>query len=955
LSKKSAPIAIDRFQVLQIKKKFVAINRSRVERASQSLDSRHRDLVDLLPLLFHVNHPTLPGYVSQSTPCGVSHYKPDSLQLKQAKKYSRSFRYQPLNQRNNPILALFVMGSMGSLGQTRSSDLDIWVCYQPQLSTDAIQELQQKCERITQWAKQQHLELCFFPMDNEEFKSGGRAPLSEESSGGTQHQLLLDEFYRSALHLAGRYPLWWFVPSEHEANYDSYCQKLLGQRYLKSDEIIDLGGLPGISSYEFTTAAVWQMYKAIQSPYKSMLKLFLLEVYAQKQPETNLLAHQFKQRVEAGITDIDQLDPYVMLLHLLEDYLQQQGSMKRLEMIRRCFYFKVAQTLSRPSDRISWQRDLLRQQVDRWRWRDDQLRHLDSRRSWKTSKVISERQRLIGSLLNSYRLLSEFVRQNQSPSTRLQTEIAILGRKLYAAYERKAGKIEWINPDISPDISEAQLSFSSSQDDELVSWRVFDHEPSQASSSNMPLKSSRSLAELITWAYCNQILIETTKAQLATASAQRTDRYSLQPLYRALEQWQPLPLTPLSQKNYASKPIAKSLLLIVNIESNQKPRIDSDEKVVDVFNVGESALSLVNSIHLICLNSWNEILVSSPKPQQQLSLTIEHQQDLDGLPDLITELLSMIPQSAEGAWPQLSVFVRNSTHGEQINQRISHLLQQLQQCFHTPNQAKTSRFILEYAGRLHLWQYAPQIQHQCFDRVEHLQNYLSQPQADASPIIMESLSLQHSPLRAIATLPVSSAIQVGYRLLSQKSKEPQAEIYVLDERGSLFVERLPFRDQQSLLRPLHHFIRSAIGRLCLIDQHRQHFGVYPVEFYRFDPVDGSADWLARRVDIATDLKNLNFFNIQAIIVSSTDQIMEFSFYCDDQEFHSLDYGNKIYRRVASYILARRRQAERYPCYITDLDLSRLDSMGSNSAKQVCDYLTIKNKLERELNHALQTL
>ncbi len=847
------------------------------------------------------------------------------------------------------------MGSVGSLGQTRDSDLDIWVCHQPELCSEGIRELQLKCERITQWAKQQHLELCFFPMNNEEFKSGGRAPLSEESSGGTQHQLLLDEFYRSALHLAGRYPLWWFVPSEHETDYDGYCQKLLGQRFLKNSEVIDLGGLPGISSDEFTTAAVWQMYKAIQSPYKSMLKLFLLEVYAQKHPETNLLAHQFKRRVEAGITDTDQLDPYIMLLHTIEDYLQQQGSMKRLEMIRRCFYFKVGQPLSRQSERPSWQRELLKQQVNRWRWRDDQLRHLDTRRSWKASKVMSERQRLIGSLLNSYRLLSEFVRQNQSPSARLQTEIAILGRKLYAAYERKAGKIEWINPDISPDISESQLFFIRSRDDELVSWKIFDQEPSQASSSNMPMKSSRSLAELITWAYCNQVIIETTQSQLIAASTKDIDRYSLQLLYRALEHWQPLPLTPLIQKNYTSRPIAKSLLLLVNVGSNETPSIDSDEQIIDIFNVGEQTLSLINTIDLICLNSWNEILVSSPKPQRQPSLTIKHQQDLDGLPDLITELLSMVPQSEESLWPKLSVFVRNSVHGEQLNQRIRDLLQQLQQCFHTPAGTKTSRFILEYAGRLHLWQYAPQIQHQCFENVEQLQDYLSQPQTQASPIVIESLSLQYSPLRALTALPVSSAIQVGYRVLSQKGRDQQAEIYVLDERGSLFVERLPFRDQQSLLRPLHHFIRAVIGRLCLIDQHRQHFGVYPVEFYRFDPASEPESWLARRVDIATDLKNLNFFSIQAIIVSSTDQAMEFSFYCDDQEFHSLDYGDKIYRRVASYILARRRQAERYPCYITDLDLSRLDTSGSNSAKQVCDYLTIKNKLERELNHALQTL
>ena len=305
----SNPFDIDRKQLADIRKRFLSINYERLQRTRNGLNHRQRIILDLLPLMFHVNHPVIPGYVGQDAPAGVCGYKPSKPILRLAKQLSRSFRYQPLSSRKRAILGLYVMGSIGTIGQSRSSDLDVWVCYDPHLDATAVSELKNKCEHITNWAEGLGLEVCFFPMNAERFKQGETVPLSEESSGSTQHSLLLDEFYRSAIYLGGRYPLWWFVPAQHEQNYASYSQELINKRFLRPDLVIDLGALPNIPLHEYVTAAIWQMYKAIQSPYKSVLKLLLLEVYATHHPNTELLAHKFKARVHAGCEDIDQLDP----------------------------------------------------------------------------------------------------------------------------------------------------------------------------------------------------------------------------------------------------------------------------------------------------------------------------------------------------------------------------------------------------------------------------------------------------------------------------------------------------------------------------------------------------------------------------------------------------------------------------------------------------------------------
>ena len=64
-----------------IEDRFAALNRERLRRIRECLTPRQQDFMDLLPLLFHTNHPLLPGYVSQATPCGVN----DFVRRKRAK------------------------------------------------------------------------------------------------------------------------------------------------------------------------------------------------------------------------------------------------------------------------------------------------------------------------------------------------------------------------------------------------------------------------------------------------------------------------------------------------------------------------------------------------------------------------------------------------------------------------------------------------------------------------------------------------------------------------------------------------------------------------------------------------------------------------------------------------------------------------------------------------------
>lgn len=107
------------------------------------MSTRQQGVLTLLPLFFHVNHPLLPGYVSGSTPAGMSNYEPDANVLTEAQRLTRSFSYKPRHGSNppRPILGLFLMGSLGTLAQADQSDMDVWVCHGPDLSDDELAEL----------------------------------------------------------------------------------------------------------------------------------------------------------------------------------------------------------------------------------------------------------------------------------------------------------------------------------------------------------------------------------------------------------------------------------------------------------------------------------------------------------------------------------------------------------------------------------------------------------------------------------------------------------------------------------------------------------------------------------------------------------------------------------------------------------------------------------------------
>ncbi len=931
---------IDRKVLSQLRARFLTLNEGRMARAMEGLSPRQQTVLTLLPLFFHVNHPLLPGYVSGSTPAGLSNFEPDANTLAEAQRLTRSFSYKPRHGSNppRPIHGLFLMGSLGTLAQAEQSDMDVWVCHAPDLNESELAELRKKCQLLEVWAASQGAEAHFFLIEPTRFVLGERdTPLSSEDCGTTQHYLLLDEFYRTAIWLAGRTPIWWLVPVYEESAYDRYTHTLLSKRFIRADESLDLGHLAYIPPGEFIGAGLWQLFKGIESPYKSVLKLLLTEVYASEHPKVHCLSLRFKQAVFANQLDLDELDPYVVVYRRIEEYLLAQGEPERLELVRRALYLKVNRKLTGSSRTQSWQRSLLERLVQEWGWDQRQLALLDSRSQWKVRQVNAERRALVNELNYCYRFLNQFARTEDTVSLINKRDLNVLGRRLYAAFERKADKVEFINPGIAPDLAEDTLTLvqaPNKKEPGQTQWGLYNGSlTAQEWEHFAPIKRSRQLLELLTWCHRNGVIDSSTRLALHPGTSDLSE-FELFNLLGSLQQTIALPLSTVAEDPLLRPSVPSEVLILVNVgvdplKHHRDLNILMTTERTDSLSYAGVRENLVLTLDQVTLNSWNEVLVSRFDGPHAL---------LDCLRAYLNNLPSGLLQ------PKLRVRCFCHNRAQFIARRVEELIDTAQNLLLSN---LNHRYLIQVQQHYHVLELVPgQINHVAIATLPALIDYLGEELAGYSPLHLDPMALEDHDLALILPMGQPECIQVYYRI-----NEDQADLYVLDEFNALWQQRVPYHDEHSLLVPLQRFLQSIqYRRDALMPMYTAQPLSLDTLYYQLLP---SGPGRARRVEARPAPQtpvNKPFYDVQAIIGNAAPGKVQVTLYCNQREFSELEHGDQLFSVVAQEIVEQRRETERYRCYITDLDLSGLLGDGQSSSNL---YLRYKADLERSLNEALE--
>ncbi|HHJ16994.1 MAG TPA: class I adenylate cyclase [Gammaproteobacteria bacterium] len=937
---------IDALQLRAVKRRFLSLNKDRLRRVQESLENRQRVFIQLLPLLFHINHPMLPGYLSNKTPCGISDYTPGKRHIQSARKLAKSFSYRRRAQRRYSIHALFLMGSTGTIAYSRTSDFDIWICHRPGLSDVDIAALQEKADGVQSWAESLGLEVHFFLMDDASFRQQQHQQLSNENAGSSQHHLLLDEFYRTGLLVAGRYPVWWLVPAQHERDYEAYVDRLIVNRFIKANDIVDFGGLSHLPSEEFFGATLWQLYKAVDSPYKSILKILLMEAYANQYPDIEILAIRFKKAVHNADAQLDQLDPYVMMCNTVEEYLFSRKEMERLDLARRCFYFKVNEPMSKP-DRgreQSWRREAVRELVETWGWGRAKLVSLDQRRQWKIKRVLEERHMLVDELTRSYRALSQFGREQNCDLAINSADLNLLGRKLYVAFERKAGKVEMINPGVSRDLSEERLSLHHIEAEDRHGWAIYrGNVLVREAAEHTPLKRTASLLELLAWCHFNGLI----NRNPSTLSVQPPDsslgQWELRCILDCLQQMFPRGKARESDMQaLAEQATVRQAGLFINLAHDPMSKLTRSgmhlvSERIDPLSYGGQWENLAISFEMVLVTTWGEVLTFRYTGRTALL-------------DCLCDFFAWLPVDAGKIPPPVPCFSFSSSRGPIIARRLEELFSEISSFFYRNHWRRHARFALRIGQTYFVLQCEHNVpRHHELDSHSALLNYLGQPQAAFSPIRMDGPMLEDSLPGPVLEKNREGIVQMFYLL-----RGGRAQVYILDERGSLFHQSVAFHDRQTLLGQFHNFLDSIRYRLRNMSLPNSLAGDEDFQFFQVCR-DSQDQYVLEPVNAAYYSDTHCYMDVQVIGDLEDNNHGSFSIFCGKREFSALEFGDRIFQEAAEHITRKRGSGSNYPIYITDIDVNpgMLVRDNPDGGVQTIHFLNYKKRIESLLNEALQ--
>ena len=419
---------------------FLTFNRKKFERFQAFLASPDaKKVINAVPFLLSLNNPKLPGYIDGDVLIGIANYMPDTETIKfiETKFHVTNLAIIP---ENNFIEMLAVMGSLGTIAYTKKSDCDYWCCVQKQNATkEQLENLQKKIDAIQNWVmKEADIEIHLFLNDIDSLKKNIYAEDDDEAFGSTIGATLKDEFYRSSIIIAGKTPFWWVAPHVENEEYEALYNQL--PEDIKQSHYINLGNMFAIPKEDFIGAALFQLIKSLGNPFKSILKIGVLEKYLFGPPIPHLLCHKIKENIHKGEFYDEILDSYILMFEEVYEYYNAALKDKDiLQILPQNLYLKISPQLSkyealRNVKSIPYKVRVMLKYAQRWKWSKEKIKDLDNFDNWDYAKIM-----VFWNSVKKFMVLSYQKIANELPNLNLQqriseTDYTLLSHKIKANF-----------------------------------------------------------------------------------------------------------------------------------------------------------------------------------------------------------------------------------------------------------------------------------------------------------------------------------------------------------------------------------------------------------------------------------------------------------------------------------------------------------------------------------------
>ncbi len=607
---------------------FLRFNRFKIDRNLITLSEIDRLIFLVIPRLLHVHQEGLPGYFEGDPPCGIYNFKLD----KEAQIAAEKLFPDILINRNpdlTPVIhTALLMGSVGSIAQTVKSDLDYTLLVDKKDFTEESMKLfQKKLNLIETWTWDNYkLETHFFINDYEEVRNNIFGESDSESTGSALAKLLKEEMYRTMIIVTGKVPFWLIAPvdCDDDRYYELYEKLLAGKTLLRKEEFIDMGNVDDISQGEFFGGSIWALIKSFKSPFKTLMKMGVLEDYMFGDTKSNLLCHQIKDKYYNDIPYLD-IDPYLGMFERVQKFFLESKSEDEADALRHAFYLKVgtqvtAEEYEKGSD--DWKKSTLIKMLKEWGWSPQKIEQLNQYSSWQMMHKVELGNRINKILMTSYKNISE-KNKTLDPSESLITEkdTHLLGRKLFSFYRAAPNKVDNLGALVDGKTSENELTFLLEQKgkNDKPEWYLIRGRTraylEQIDKDNIIRKSS-TLPFLLAFTVFNHLYSENTEILLRAegGSIKENDLISLlQILKNFIES---VNIAALSNEDLLNDAKITQLFMLVDFGNPPPPEI-SMGNIRDCTNNDEltqfinKRIDRTKSITTIYLTSWGELFCKS--------------------------------------------------------------------------------------------------------------------------------------------------------------------------------------------------------------------------------------------------------------------------------------------------------------------------------------------------------
>jgi adenylate cyclase class 1 len=838
---------------------FQLLNRKRIERLSSLLPARQQNFIHLLPLLFHVNSTSLPGYINLEAPAGIVDYQPDKQAVDAAKSYHRAFSYTRRALHRYPIHALYLINKHGLLSYNASQPFELWLIYAQPISEAQLTLLKQKSVAISKWSQAEGIPLTIQLYDEATLLIDGPAYYD------------LDLFYCSGILLAGKPPSWWMEKTKGDD------QKQIPQ-YEK--ESIDFGPIQPLSDTERFDLTADNLEEAFDLGIESCLELLYFDSLL------NLTHHDSLSLLLIHAIIDGETDPMLLdINHLKYTFITQHTSdLSALTLAQQSLYLKSKESLSKSSlsSPHPWRKDYIQQQIEEWQWPDTQSEQLDLIPLNHYRQSLPLFQLFRAQLSASLAKLAAFSQQHKIECSQRSKQ---LQQKFDALFNEQGDTLTQLPSAFFPRQAEEYAYLYRKKNTQM--WCIDDRE---LSLSKIPIYQHSSLLNVLAWAINNHLISKVTRLKVADESHSVQTNVIIELVQYLLRT--PLGDKPVSSEENQFDTIAqlKHVLLFANIDcqindSLSQHGFEISSSQDDPFNYANKKQNLVSSIEGLVHSDWGQWHYFSFSGNECLL-------------QMLTAILHWHP--ADTSISSTSCWCHYGNHGQNISHRIEksyhHVLS------HYIKYPEIGEYIVSIGENLYrlIWQNGL-CDYTRLAKKETVQQYLAKPRPEFTPTTIDPMLDDDGLLNTILSYQIPDHVNLFILTI-----DSQLIVYILDDMGSLFTQQFENLTQDTLTQHFNEFLSAIPNDGDTIPVHFFHVSKQYKPAYKI-------------TELSLKKNSATHHHLPVTIeMDSTDENTHCTIFCGTQSFSGIANKLSLFSQVRDLLLSLRKSNSHYHLYVTRL-------------------------------------